>query len=150
MISLCYTLIVLLAVGFIVWQFKMLKKYALTYDRLTLSPETRTVTINEQTIRFDDIDCITVQEKQQPSVMEKALSKSACYTYMAEIQFHLHSGETVPCLFNTKGALYQTLKKLEPFVPVKANIDAYKSSFPWGWVLLWVAAIIFLMFSRGS
>lgn len=145
MAGLFYTLIVLLVVGFIVWQFKMLKKYALTYDKLTLQPENRTVKINERTISFDEIDCVTVQEKQQPSMMEKALSKSACYAYMAEIQFHLHSGETIPCVYNTKGALYQILKKLDPFIPVKADINKYKPQIAWVGLIILVAAMIFIV-----
>lgn len=145
MTGLFYVTMVLLGVCFIMWQFKMLKKYTLTYDKLILRPENRTVTINERTIGFDDIDCVTVQEKQQPAMIEKALSKSACYAYMAEIQFHLHSGETIPCVYNTKGALYQILKKLDPFIPVKADINKYKPQIAWGGLIILVAAMIFIV-----
>ena len=145
MAGLFYTLIVLLAVGFIVWQFKMLKKYALTYDKLTLQPENRTVKINERTISFDEIDCITVREQKQPSFAEKALSKSACYAYMVDILLNLRNGETVKCTFNTKGALYQTLKKLEPFIPVKANINGYKPQVSWVGLIILVTGIILIV-----
>lgn len=147
MTGLFYISMVLLVVCFIAWQFKMLRKYTLSYDKLTVDLQNRVLTINGHPVSFDDISFITVQVKQQPSLVERSLSKSAAYVYMAEMLLHLHNGETVGCNFNHKGALYQTLKKLEPFVPVQANIDNYKPQIAWVRLILIVTAIIVILMS---
>lgn len=139
----------LLLVLFLVWQFKMLKKYALTFDYFKLNVSERFIVVNGEQIGFDEIACVTVRELEQPSVLEKAFSKSAFYTYMAEVTFHLKSGESVHCTFNTKGVLYKTLKKLEPFVPVNGDIDYFKPHLHWGALLLLLAGfVLFFLFKK--
>lgn len=135
-------LMILFIVIFIVWQFKMLKKYALSYDNFKIDATAGYVSVNGRRLYFNGIDYITVRELQQPSDMERMLSKSACYSYMAEIVFHLKGGETVCCTFNYKGALYKALKDLQPHTRIDENIDNYKPHVSWGRVILIIAAII--------
>lgn len=135
--------LVLIVVGFIVWQFRMLQKYVLSYDKFQLNLHEKWVAVNGQTIYFQDIDHITVKELQQPALLEKALSKNAAYSYMAEIVFHLKEGPEVHCTFNFKGALYKALKQLEPYVAIHANIEIYKPRVKWGMVVLIVLAMLF-------
>ena len=136
---------VLFMVGFIVWQFKMLKKYVLTFDGYKMNAKEGFLVVNERVINFADITFVTVRELAQPSATEKMLSKSAYYAYMSEVIFHLHEGERVTCRFNTKGALYKALKQLSRYVPVNADIEQYKPRFEWSFLLLVAAGIILVM-----
>ena len=145
MIYLLSVICVISCVLFIGWQWKMVKKYALTYDKFKINQLEKYITVNGKSIHFEDIDVVSVRELPQPEFWEKALSKSACYAYMAQIEFHLKNGNMVPVTFNTKGALYQTLKQLEGVVPVRANIDLYKPATMW-WLLLWIFILGLLVF----
>ncbi len=135
-------IIILLGIGFIVWQFRLLQKYVLTYDKFQINLQERWVSVNGQTVYFQDIDHVTVKQLRQPALFEKALSKNAAYSYMSEIVFHLKEGPEVHCTFNFKGALYKALKQLEPFVSIQADIESYKPRIQWGGLLLVIAAII--------
>lgn len=135
-------LLVFCAVYFIWWQFKMLKKYVLTFDRFSINTQKDYVQINHQIIPFADIAFISVREKEQPTTTEKMLSKSACYAYMAEMIFHLQDDICVSCVFNTKGALYKALKQLAPYLQINADTQKYKPRTSWGYMLLICAAVI--------
>ncbi|MBO4555985.1 MAG: hypothetical protein J5706_04430 [Elusimicrobiales bacterium] len=135
-------LMILFMIGFIVWQFKLMKKYALSYDRFKIDAAAGYVSVNGRRLYFNGIDYISVRELQQPSDMERMLSKSACYSYMAEIVFHLKGGEPVCCAFNAKGALYKALKDLQPFIRIDENIDNYKPHINWAHLIIIIAAII--------
>lgn len=143
MIAFVATFFVVLIIMFIYWQFKMLKKYALTYDKFKINIAEKHVLVNGQKINFTDIDHITVRELPQPSPIEKTLSKSAFYAYMSEMELHLKQGERVPCTFHDKGTLYYTLKKLTPYVHIAANMDHYKPAIN-GWFLLGIIIAILL------
>ena len=140
--QLLYVCVVLFIIGFIVWQLKMLKKYVLTFDKFQINVKEGWLSVNKQVICFADIAYVSVREKTQPTAVEKALSKSAFYAYMAEAVFHLHDGMSVTCLFNTKGALYAALKKLAPYVQINADWHTYKPRWPWGFLLLMAAAVL--------
>jgi len=127
---------------FIFWQFKMLKKYVLTFDGFKMNAKEGFLVVNEQVINFADIELVSVRETQQPAALEKTFSKSAFYAYMSEITFHLHGDVRVNCRFNTKGALYKALKQLSPYVAINADIEMYKPHFAWGFLLLISAGII--------
>lgn len=135
----------LLLVIFLVWQFEMLKKYALAYDSFKLNIPGRCAVVRGEIIPFEEIDFITVKELEQPSTLEKTFSKSACYAYMAEVVFHLKSGCEVTCTFNNKGVLYKALKQLASIVQVNGDIDYFKPQVRWG-VLLVIVAVIVLVF----
>ena len=136
---------VLLVIMFIVWQFKLLKKYVLSFDKYQINPQAGYVKVNEQLIPFAAIARVTVRPCEQPSAAEKALSKSAAYAYMAQLVFHLHDGSAVCCSFNTKGALYQALKQLAPHTTVEADIEAYKPRPGCGLFLIFGAAILIIL-----
>ena len=140
------SILILLGV-FLVWQFKMFKKYMLEYDRFKLDIPSRYILVNQERIIFEEIDFITVQELEQPSVLEKTFSKSAARAYMARVMFHLKNGYRVDCTFNRKRELYSTLKQLEPFVPVRGNIEDFKPSINWVavFILLIILGFFFLM-----
>lgn len=143
-----FVICVLLVILFIFWQFKMLKKYALAYDSFKLNIPGRYVVVKGGIIPFEEIDFVTVRELEQPSMLEKTFSKSACYAYMAEVVFHLKSGCEVTCTFNNKGVLYKTLKQVAPFVQVNGDIDCFKPQMRWGVLLVIVAVIILVCLLR--
>lgn len=126
-----FVIFVGMVIGFLYWQFKMLKKYALTYDKCIVNLQGKCVVINGQSIAFEAIEAVTVRELSQPAVYERMLSKSAAYVYMTEVTFHLKDGPEVRCVFNYKGALYKTLKQLESVVPVQADLNQYKPQANW-------------------
>ena len=140
------TIAVIVVVLFIGWQFKLLQKYALKYDKFKISTQDKYVSVNGQIIYFGDIDYATVRELEQPALLEKAFSKSAFYTYMTELVFYLKSGAVVHCTFNYKGSLYKALKQLEPFVQIRHNnIEIYKPHIRWVRLLLLLAGIIVVL-----
>jgi len=146
MVILAFVFLVL----FIVWQFKLLQKYALKYDRFKINIREKYVCVNGQKIYFSEIDHVRVKELPQPSVVEKALSKSAFYTYMAELTFCLKDGTVVPCVFNYKGILYKTLKQLSVYVPVPTNIDIYKPRVAWWQLVFLLGVIIFVLLMKSK
>ena len=126
---------VILIVGvilFIVWQFSLLKKYTLHFDKFKINLQEKCVFVNGRSIRFDEIDHITVQPLEQPTLAEKALSRSAVNHYMAQMTFHLKQGTPVECVFNYKGALYKALTQLKPHVRIDASIETYNDPFKMG------------------
>ncbi len=136
---------VLSCVWFIWWQWKMVKKYALTYDKLKINRNEKYITIQKRQINFTDINFVSVKELPPPALWEKALSKSAFYAYMAQVEFHLTDGTILSAKFNSKAALYKALKELEAVVPVRANIDLYKPASLW-WLLLWAFMLGMIIF----
>jgi len=136
---------VLWIIWFIFWQFKMIKKYVLSFDRCVVRAKEGYVAVNGREMNFDEIEGVTVREKEQPSALEKTFSKSAFYAYMSEMAFHLKDGACVTCTFNTKGALYKTLRQLAPCVAVNADINRYKPQSRWGYLLLIVAGVLFAL-----
>ena len=136
------TIVVLLIIIFICWQFKMWKKYALPHDKFNINLKEKYVLVNGNKINFREIDHIMIKELQQPSVWEKSLSKSAHYAYMTEVVFHLKDGECVCCTFNYKGSVYRVLKQLSSHVRIMANIDQYKPKVNWWFIGGIVVAMI--------
>ena len=137
------TIAAFIVILFILWQFKMLKKYALGYDKFKINTKERYVSVNGERINFDEIDFITVRELEQPSVLEKTLSKSAFYAYIAKIEFHLIGGAMIPCVFNYKGALYNALKQLQPYVQINGDISYFKPRIAWRILILMTMGIMF-------
>ncbi|MBP5286796.1 MAG: hypothetical protein J6Z08_02745 [Elusimicrobiales bacterium] len=133
---------IMLMVIFIAWQFKMLKKYALSYDKFKIHPTEGYISVNGQRIYFSGIEYITVKELQQPSAAEQFFSKSAFYSYMSEIVFHLKGQAPLYCTFNSKGTLYNALKQLQPYVRIDENIENYKPTINWKFLILIIISII--------
>ena len=130
---------VILIVGvilFIVWQFSLLKKYTLRFDRFKINLQEKYVSVNGQNIRFEEIDYITVQPLEQPSLAEKALSRGTV---------NLKQGMPVPCVFNYKAPLYKALTQLKPYVRIDANIEAYSAPFKWVPLVIFLVAIIIVL-----
>jgi len=134
---------------FIAWQFKMLKKYVLKFDRIKIDGQNSCIYINGQAILFKDIDYIDVRELEQPSSLEQMLSKSAAYAFMSEITVHSKNTSPIKCTFNSKAALYKILKQLEPFVRISDNIEKYKPQIMWSRIILIIiAAIIIVLMAK--
>ena len=134
-----------LMIWFIGWQFKMLKKYVLTYDKWAIHEKEGYLSVNGQQINLGDIVSVRVREMQQPSSTEKLLSKSAYYAYMSEMVLRLQDDTCVTCVFNTKGALYKALTQLAPYVRVEAPIQNYKPHVNWVMLLILMGAIFYIV-----
>ena len=142
LMNIIFACAVVFIVLFIFWQFKMLKKYALKYDKFKLNLKQEYLSVNGQEVKFKDIDRITVRQLQQPCATERLFSKSAYYAYMAEMVFHLKNAPALHCVFNYKGALYKTLKQLEPYVKIDEDINYYKPRISWKYLLLIIAIFV--------
>ena len=132
---------------FFYWQFKMIRKYSFQYDKFKINIPQRNVCINGETVSFKEIDHICVLELEQPSIAEKAFSKTAYHTYLTKMIFHLKNGTAVSCRFNSKGALYKALKRLQPFVAIYENIEQYKISISWRIIVFLAFVILGIMWS---
>ena len=66
LMNIIFACAVVFIVLFIFWQFKMLKKYALKYDKFKLNLKQEYLSVNGQEVKFKDIDRITVRQLQQP------------------------------------------------------------------------------------
>ena len=132
---------------FFYWQFKMIRKYSFQYDKFKINIPQRNVCINGETVSFKEIDHICVLELEQPSIAEKAFSKTAYHTYLTKMIFHLKNGTVVSCRFNSKGALYKALKRLQPFVAIYENIEQYKISISWRIIVFLAFVILGIMWS---
>lgn len=136
-----------IVIAFIIWQFKVMMKYAFKFDRITIDEKRKYLTLNKEKIFFKDIDHIDINELEQPALYEKALSKGAVGHYMSEIILYLKNGTHKKCIFNYKGILYKTLKRLQPYTIINFDIENYKQeSLPdWLSVVLLVAGCILIL-----
>lgn len=121
-------LFAILVILFIIWQFKTIMKYSFKYDNIKIDTEHNFLIINNKKIKFVDINYITVEELEQPSILERTFSRGGHWAYISEITIHLKDSTTKKCTFNTKGRLYNTLKKLEQYVRIEADIDTFKNT----------------------
>ena len=94
------------------------------------------LTINNEKIKFVDINYITVEELEQPSMVEKTLTRGGCYAYMLEIIVSLKDGTIQKCIFNHKRRLYKTLERLKPYVRMEIDIDTLKSEGLPNWLAI--------------
>lgn len=129
-------LFTILLILFIIWQIKVIMKYAFKYDNLKIDTEHGCLTINNEKIKFVDINYITVEELEQPSMVEKTLTRGGCYAYMSEIIVSLKDGTIKKCIFNHKGRLYKTLERLKPYVRMEIDIDTLKSEGLPNWLAI--------------
>lgn len=118
--------VVFAVILFIIWQFKVIMKYSFNYDKVEVDNKNRLITINDEKISFKDINFVTVEELEQPSVAEKTLTRSGFYSYMSNMVIYLKDGNIKKCKFNYKGALYKILTKLKPYIKIDADIEQYK------------------------
>lgn len=117
---------VIFLIVFIYWQFVVLKKYALKYDSFKIDKAKRCIIVKKEIIKFRDIDYIAVEELEQPSALEKTLTKSGAYCYMSKLIIVMKNGSVKDCTLNYKGILYKALKEMQPYVKIDADIEKYK------------------------
>ena len=139
-VIICITFVIL----FIIWQYKVITKYAFKFDKLKIDTVNKFLAINGVKIKFIDIDFITVEELEQPSMLERTLTKSA-YNYMADMILHLKNGTTKKCTFNFKGGLYKSLKQLQQYIKINTDIECYNVLPSWLFALIFIIGSI-LMF----
>jgi hypothetical protein len=140
--------IIILIIGvilFIYWQFTVLKKYALKFDSFKIDKTKRCIIVRKEIIKFRDIDYIAVEELEQPSVVEKTLTKSGAYCYMSKLIICMKDGTVKECTFNYKGILYKTLKELKPFVNIDADIEKYKPNAVLGYIIIIILSTCILI-----
>jgi len=119
---------VIFVVAFIIWQFKVLMKYSFHFDKFTIDTKNKLLKINNKTFYFKDINYISIEECEQPSILEKGLTKSGFYTYISEVLLHMNDGSIEKCKFNYKGTLYKFLKDIQPFVKIEEDITNFKQN----------------------
>lgn len=124
--SIAMTLAVISVIAFIIWQFKLLIKYGFKFDNLKIDSSNSCFKVNKREFKFDDVEYVTVNILEQPSVIERLLSKSAVAVYLTEIVFHMKSREIVTCKFNYKGLLYKSLCQLRPHVRIEENVEQFR------------------------
>ena len=136
----------ILVILFIIWQFKAIMKYAFKYDNLKIDAEHGFLTINNEKIKFVDINYITVEELEQPSMAEKIFTRGGRYAYISDIIIYLKDGVIKKCTLNSKGRLYKTLKMLQPYVKVVANVDSLNEGLPnWITILLLIIGTVWII-----
>ena len=117
---------VIFVIMFIVWQFKLIVKYGFKFDNLKIDSVNNSFMVNKREFKFDEVEYVTVNILEQPSVIERLLSKSAVIAYMTEIVFHMKNRVIVTCKFNNKGLLYKSLCQLRPHVRIEETIEQFR------------------------
>ena len=120
------TVSVVFVIMFIAWQFKLMVKYGLKFDNLKIDSINSSFMVNKREFKFDEVEYVTVNILEQPSVIERLLSKSAIIAYMTEIVFHMKNRVIVTCKFNNKGLLYKSLCQLRPHVRIEETIEQFR------------------------
>lgn len=101
-------------------------KYTFKFDNMSIDEKNKLIILNKEKIFFKDIDHIEINELEQPKLYEKLLSKGAAYNYITEIIIFFKNKKIKTCKFNYKSALYNALKKLQPYTVINADIENYK------------------------
>ena len=133
--------IIILIIGvilFIYWQFLVLKKYALKFDAFKVDKTKKYILLKKEIIKFRDIEYVAVEELEQPSVTEKVLTKSGAYCYMSKLIIGMKDGSIRECILNYKGTLYKTLKDLQPYVKIDADIEKYKPNTILSYIIMFI------------
>ena len=130
---------------------RTLKRYILVRDHFKLDVPNCCVMINKERIFFEEIDFVTVEELEQPNVLERSVmyragSHGRDDLYMTQIIFHLKSDCEMACTFNRRTSLYKALKQLKPYVTVRAYIEDFKPTDYW---LNWLRYIFVVMLLGG-
>lgn len=121
-------------------------KYTFKFDKIIVDEKRQFLTLNKEKIYFKDIDHIDINELEQPALYEKALSKGASGHYMSEIILYLKNSSQKKCTFNYKGILYKTLKQLQPYTIINADIEIYKQEGLPNWlsIILIIAGCVLI------
>ena len=104
-------------------------KYWTKYDSYKINEKDKFIYLNNEKIYFDTIDyCFVVELPEQPTRLERLLSKVAFRIELRELIILMKDGTRRIIRFNYRDSLYKALKKLEPFVRMDFNVEVYKSS----------------------
>ena len=120
---------------YIIWQYKVITKYAFRFDKFSIDTNNNLIAINGTKIKFSDIDFVTIEELEQSSAIERTLTRSR-WNYMADIIFHLKNGTIQKCTFNYKGVLYKNLKQLQQYIKIDDDIEYYKIEGLPNWLVI--------------
>ncbi|MBR2505093.1 MAG: hypothetical protein IKB61_04045 [Elusimicrobiaceae bacterium] len=134
------------------WAIIVVERPFSPYNKFKINVAQRYISVDGEVVAFAEIEYITTHEMQQPSFLEsQCFHRAGFFTHFTSVTFHLKDKANVLCIFNTKASLYNTLKKISPFVVVDADIKQYKTVAHWIWLLLPVIYQILLLiyFKRG-
>ena len=118
---------VILATLFIIWQFRVLAKYNFGYPAIKLDLRSSRLIVDKKSIRFKDIKAIRiVPEVEQPSTIEKGLSKGAAYVYLSTIEIYMNDESVIPIKCNSKGIIKNLIKNAEHLPELIYNEDDFE------------------------
>jgi len=134
------------------WAIIVVERPFSPYNKFKINVERRYISVDGEIVPFTEIEYITSHEMQQPSFWESQyFHRAGFFTYFTSVTFHLKDKANISCIFNTKASLYNTLKKISPFVVVDTDIQQYKTVAHWIWFLfpLICQILILIYLKRG-
>ncbi|MBQ7908587.1 MAG: hypothetical protein IJ311_03725 [Elusimicrobiaceae bacterium] len=134
------------------WAMIVVERPFSPYNKFKINVERRYISVDGEVVPFAEIEYITTHEMQQPSFWESQyFHRAGFFTHFTSVTFHLQDKANVSCIFNTKASLYNTLKKISPFVVVDADIKQYKTVAHWIWFLFpLICQILILIYLKNS
>ena len=134
------------------WAMIVVERPFSPYNKFKINVERRYISVDGEVVPFAEIEYITTHEMQQPSFWESQyFHRAGFFTHFTSVTFHLKDKANVSCIFNTKASLYNTLKKISPFVVVDADIKQYKTVAHWIWFLFpLICQILILIYLKNS
>ena len=131
---------------YILWAILVIERPFSPYNKFKINVARRYLSVDGEIVNFSEIESITVNEMAQPGLFEsQCFHRAGFLTYFTTVVFHLKDKTNVTCIFNTKASLYNTLKKLSPFVTIHADIKQYRTYLHWIWFSFPLAYILFLL-----
>jgi len=108
------TFFVFFVILFICWQLYIFKKYNIGYDNVRIDLKNSKIYINKKGIKLSNIDSAKIIDDEQPSNIERALSKGAAYVHLSTIELHLNNGSSVFCKTNSKSVVDKIIEAIKP------------------------------------
>ena len=134
------------------WAMIVVERPFSPYNKFKINVAQRYISVDGEIVPFAEIEYITTHEMQQPSFLESQyFHRAGFFTHFTSVTFHLKDKTNVTCIFNTKASLYNTLKKLSPFVTIHADIKQYRTYLHWIWFLFpLICQILILIYLKNS
>ena len=108
------SIFVFFVILFVCWQLYIFKKYNIGYDKVRIDLKKSEIYINKQCINISDINSAKIIDDEQPSNVEKALSKGAAYVHISTIELHLNNGSSIFCKTNSKSIVDKIIEAIKP------------------------------------
>jgi len=102
---------------FLLWQLFIIKKYYIGYALIKINNKDSEIIIDKNHINYNDIKAIRIVPcEKQPSILERAFSKSAFHVYLTNIELYLKNGVLIPFKCNSKSTVNKLITEVTPFV----------------------------------